>query len=107
MKYARWKRRTHLFKKDDYVCSSCGFVTRRPRNVCPGCGTAMRGRFVKPAYWIRVTNLFRRDEYFCSACGASFKRSYRTCPSCGASMKKTKYDPHWVDDAAVMHTFFD
>ena len=59
----------------------------------------MRGRgFMKYARWKRRAHLFRKDEYICSGCRARFRQAYKTCPACGAVMKKTKYDPHWVDE---------
>lgn len=107
MKYAKWRRRTHVFRKDDYACSGCGFATRIPRNICPGCGAAMRGRFVKPARWTRRTHLFSADQYVCSVCGAVSRKAFKTCPNCGSLMKKTKYDPHWVDEIENADAFLD
>ncbi|MBQ6535945.1 MAG: hypothetical protein IJI40_04120 [Firmicutes bacterium] len=42
MKYARWIRRAHLFKKDEYICSSCKARFRRAGKTCPCCGAAMK-----------------------------------------------------------------
>ena len=40
---ATWIRQTHLFRKDEYQCSACGFLTRKPAAVCPRCGAKMKG----------------------------------------------------------------
>lgn len=54
------------------------------------------------AHWIRHTHLFSADEYECSACGETTGKPQPTCPHCGASMGSEKYDPSWVDEAAMM-----
>ena len=41
MKQARWIRKTHLFRADEYLCSACGKVCARPYRACPHCLTAM------------------------------------------------------------------
>ena len=38
---ATWTLRTHLFMKDDYVCSRCGRSVDVPRKECPKCGARM------------------------------------------------------------------
>ncbi len=43
IKRARWIRRSHLFRKDDYECSACGYRAKRPSAKCPRCGVPMRG----------------------------------------------------------------
>lgn len=53
-------------------------------------------------HWIRRTHLFDADAYTCSVCGSSFPRPTETCPRCGTDMRETKYDPSWVDEAAIM-----
>ena len=53
-------------------------------------------------HWIRHTHLFSADEYECSACGETTGKPQPTCPHCGASMGGEKYDPSWVDEAAIM-----
>ena len=67
----------------------------------------MRGRFVKPARWTRRTHLFSADQYICSVCGAVSRKAFKTCPCCGSLMKKTKYDPHWVDEIENADAFLD
>lgn len=56
----------------------------------------------KRATWIRHTHLLKADEYECSACGYRTNKPKSTCPHCGASMGGEKYDPSWVDEAAMM-----
>ena len=34
----------HLFEKDDYECSACGYKVSRPTDRCPGCGAEMSGQ---------------------------------------------------------------
>lgn len=53
-------------------------------------------------HWVRHSYLFRDDEYECSACRGVFDRAYDVCPSCGAEMGRTKYDPDWVDEMAML-----
>ena len=54
------------------------------------------------AQWIRHTHLFSADKYECSACGKTVDKPTPTCPCCGASMGGEKYDPSWVDEAAML-----
>ena len=54
------------------------------------------------ATWIRRTHLFSADTYECSACGSTADKPTPTCPHCGASMGGEKYDPSWVDEAAML-----
>ena len=87
MKYARWKRRTHLFKKDDYVCSACHKTSPSPAGVCPCCGAPMKSKYAKQARWLRSRRTFGPDVYICSACRKGSAKPYVACPSCGAAMK--------------------
>ncbi len=50
MKAARWIRRTHLFRPDEYVCSACGASFDRPYAVCPRCGEAMKRTACDPSW---------------------------------------------------------
>ena len=34
---AHWIERTHLFRRDEYICSVCGRVSDKPYTVCPYC----------------------------------------------------------------------
>ena len=38
MSKARWTRKTHLFRADEYICSACGRISAKPYAVCPACG---------------------------------------------------------------------
>ena len=42
-KTARWIRRTHILRSDEYVCSACGGKCDRPKKTCPHCGAVMKG----------------------------------------------------------------
>ena len=42
-KKAKWIIRTHLFRKDEYECSACGWLTIAPYRICPNCGAVMKG----------------------------------------------------------------
>ncbi len=42
-KKAYWTRHTHLFRKDEYICSVCRHKTLKPVKTCPNCGSAMSG----------------------------------------------------------------
>ena len=71
MKKTYWIRRTHLFRSDEYECSSCRNCTDKPLKTCPFCGMSMRGLkhdpfdademeilddiFEKTETWARVT----------------------------------------------------
>lgn len=59
------------------------------------------------AYWIQHTHLLRRDEYECSNCRRIQGRAFGRCPSCGAKMRASKYDPSWVDEAAMIEIIID
>ena len=39
MKRDLWIQKTHLFGKDEYICSACRAVCDKPYQVCPVCGT--------------------------------------------------------------------
>ena len=39
---ARWIRHTHLFRRDEYECSYCGYYADRPYAACPHCGRQMK-----------------------------------------------------------------
>ena len=57
MKYARWKKRTHLFKADDYVCSACHKASARPAGVCPCCGAVMKKTGYDPHWVDEIENM--------------------------------------------------
>lgn len=43
MRKAYWTQRTHMFRRDEYECSSCGNCTDKPYKTCPFCGKPMKG----------------------------------------------------------------
>ena len=47
---ARWIQRTHLFRDDEYECSSCGRKTEKPFQLCPCCGARMKGSEYDPSW---------------------------------------------------------
>ncbi len=51
MNKARWIQKTHLFKGDEYVCSSCEEAFSRTYPVCPACGADMKKVKYDPS-WI-------------------------------------------------------
>ncbi len=51
MRKAKWILRTHLFGRDEYVCSSCRRVSDKVYNCCPFCGAVM-GRVKSDPEWI-------------------------------------------------------
>ena len=50
MKTAYWVQRTHLFRPDEYICSSCNFPSDKPRRVCPSCGVTMKEKKYDPTW---------------------------------------------------------
>ena len=42
MKRDLWIQKTHLFSKDEYICTVCRAVCDKPYQVCPICGTEKR-----------------------------------------------------------------
>ena len=34
-----WIQKTHLFSKDEYICTACRAVCDKPYQTCPVCGT--------------------------------------------------------------------
>ncbi len=43
MKTARLIKKTHLFERDEYACSVCGYTDKKPFGVCPNCGEKLVG----------------------------------------------------------------
>ena len=41
---AYWIVKTHIFRDDEYYCSSCGSRAARKYKTCPNCGLTMRGK---------------------------------------------------------------
>ena len=48
---ARWIRRSHLFRRDEYICSRCGAVCDQPLAFCPNCDAQMK-RVKADAGWV-------------------------------------------------------
>ena len=46
-----WIRHTHLFEADEYECSNCGKIFKRPEKACPACGIKLRG-IRDPQDWV-------------------------------------------------------
>ena len=42
-KTSYWIRKTHLLRRDEYVCASCGARADKAYKNCPGCGAVMKG----------------------------------------------------------------
>ena len=47
---ARWIRITHLLRRDEDECSSCGARAEKPYKACPRCGIAMKGSEYEPSW---------------------------------------------------------
>ena len=60
-KPAVWVRVTHLFRRDEYVCSVCGHKADKPHKSCPKCGTEIKKTVTDPE-WINEMADF--DEMF-------------------------------------------
>lgn len=46
MSGAHWIRKTHLFRRDEYVCTRCGYFADKPYRECPGCKSRMwKGKY--------------------------------------------------------------
>lgn len=56
-KNARWIHRTHLFRKDEYECSSCGYTSDKALRICPRCKKDMRGVEFDPS-WVDEMEFF-------------------------------------------------
>ena len=50
MKSAHWVQKTHLFRSNEYVCSSCGRSYPTPHSSCPGCGARMKKTKYAPSW---------------------------------------------------------
>ena len=57
---AYWTKRTHLFRRDEYICSQCGSASVKPYRSCPVCKAdcarpgqkAVMGRVKYDATWV-------------------------------------------------------
>lgn len=50
MKSAYWVQRTHLFRADEYICSTCKASSHKPHKVCPSCNAPMRKTKYDPSW---------------------------------------------------------
>ena len=50
MKSAYWTRRTHLLRRDEYICSACRGSCEKPRKFCPVCGASMKRTKADPSW---------------------------------------------------------
>ena len=57
-KTAHWIRHTHLFRKDEFECSVCGFMADKPYKTCPHCGEQLKGSKYDP-FWIDEIELLK------------------------------------------------
>ena len=46
-----WIQKTHLFGKDEYICTACHAVCGKPYQVCPTCGTE-KNKVTYDASWV-------------------------------------------------------
>lgn len=51
MKADLWIQKTHLFRKDEFICSACRAVCDKPYQMCPVCGTE-KTRVSYEASWV-------------------------------------------------------
>ena len=47
---AQWIKNTHFFKRDEYRCSACGYVSDRQKSTCPKCGAKTKGPSYNPSW---------------------------------------------------------
>ena len=47
---AHWKRKTHLLRPDEYICSSCGASYEKAYKDCPSCAAHMRNARYDPSW---------------------------------------------------------
>ena len=48
--HAHWVQRTHIFRRDEYECSACGYRASKPYITCPNCGTQMKSSKYDPSW---------------------------------------------------------
>lgn len=49
-KNAEWTQCTHLLRKDEYICSVCGYHADKPYGTCPHCGAKMKTSKYDPSW---------------------------------------------------------
>ena len=47
---AHWIQKTHLLRRDEYICSACGRAAKKAYGNCPSCGADMRGKKYDPSW---------------------------------------------------------
>ena len=47
---AYWIQHTHLFRRDEYECSACSYVSDTPHKTCPACGAWMQSSKYDPSF---------------------------------------------------------
>ena len=45
---AIWIQKTHIFRRDEYICSNCGCRLHEHPLVCPRCNSVMDGSHYDP-----------------------------------------------------------
>ena len=51
MRQDLWIQKTHLFGKDEYICTACRAVCDKPYQTCPVCGTE-KTKVTYDASWV-------------------------------------------------------
>ena len=51
MRQDLWIQKTHLFSKDEYICTACRAACDKPYQVCPVCG-AGKTKVTYDAPWV-------------------------------------------------------
>ena len=60
---AYWTQRTHLFRKDEYICSYCKHIADKAYKKCPSCGLDMCKSKYDPS-WVdeaEIADIFLGD----------------------------------------------
>ena len=47
---AYWIHKTHLLRRDEYICPACGRAAKKAYRNCPSCGANMRGKKYDPSW---------------------------------------------------------
>lgn len=45
-----WIRKTHLFRKDGFICSECGYNAKKAYKTCPCCKAPMSKEIFDPSW---------------------------------------------------------
>ena len=60
-KRGHWIRQTHVFKRDEYKCSLCGYLQNKQTDICPKCSARMKGSKYDPLW---VDEMEAADIFF-------------------------------------------